>query len=349
MKYYAPLIASLLFTCSAAQGAILINEQEENQSIPIAQRVDTSSGVTTIAAAAGAIPTPSSDPAITSDIDLYSFTANANDDINLDIDGGMGGLRSVETILTVFDSSGKVLRTSDYNSSGILDDGSADLRDPLIEHFIAPTGGTYYVGVSSWPNYLTDGGVVDQAYLAAIGAPDGSYGQVGDYALVITTPTQVVQTQPVDTIITAPQINAPQETAASIPQINIEIKPGSRNRARLNPAAKGQIPVALLSSSIFDPLNVDTSSLTFGSTGNESSLAKCQPDGKDANRDGRADLVCFFENDKAGFVAGDLEGTLRGKLNNGSSFEGRAILKVIPEKRSRLAHGNRFEKTNRSK
>jgi hypothetical protein len=336
MKYYAPLIASLLFTCSAAQGAILINEQEENQSIPIAQRVDTSSSVTTIAAAVGAIPTPSSDPAITSDIDFYSFTANANDDITLDIDGGMGGLRNVETILTVFDASGNVLGMSDYNSSGILDDGSAELRDPLLEHFIPPTAGTYYVAVSSWPNYLTDGGVVDQAYLTAWGVPGVSYGQVGDYALVITTPTRAIQAQPVDSIVTSSYIN-------------IEIKPGSRNRARLNPTAKGQIPVALLGSAIFDPMNVDTSSLTFGSTGDESSLAKCQPDNKDVNKDGRADLVCFFENDKAGFVAGDLEGTLRGKLNNGSSFEGRSILKVVPERGSRLAHGNRFEKTNRSK
>jgi hypothetical protein len=80
-------------------------------------------------------------------------------------------------------------------------------------------------------------------------------------------------------------------------------------------------------------MNVDTQSPTFGATGAEMSLSHCGRSGEDVNGDGRLDLVCHFENQKAGFEKGDLEGIVRGKMKWGSSFEGRGLLKVVPEKR----------------
>jgi hypothetical protein len=77
---------------------------------------------------------------------------------------------------------------------------------------------------------------------------------------------------------------------------------------------------------------VDTSSLTFGASGNEASLHRCDLGGEDVNGDGRLDVVCHFENQEAHFTPGVLEGILRGKTTAGRLFEGRGVLKVVPAK-----------------
>jgi hypothetical protein len=51
------------------------------------------------------------------------------------------------------------------------------------------------------------------------------------------------------------------------------------------------------------------------------------------NGDGRVDRVCHFENQLTGIQVGVLEGILRGRTTQGTAVEGRAFLKVVPEKR----------------
>jgi hypothetical protein len=124
--------------------------------------------------------------------------------------------------------------------------------------------------------------------------------------------------------------------APSAQQINIVVKPGDREISTLNPKSKGNIPVALLSSSEFDALAVDRASITFGATGDEDSLRRCNKEGFDVDGDGRLDLVCHFENQSAGFEFGDLEGIVKGRTAAGA-FEGRGFLKVLPSKQDSRA------------
>ena len=114
--------------------------------------------------------------------------------------------------------------------------------------------------------------------------------------------------------------------------INIEVKPGSREIAPINPKAKGTIPVALLSNAQFNALQVDQKSLRFGSTGTEASLVRCNPGGTDVNGDGRPDLICHFDNQAAKFQIGDQSGFVTGTSSTGP-FQGRGWLKVLAGKK----------------
>ncbi len=235
-------------------------------------------------------------PAV-SDLDYFKFSGQAGDVVTIDIDGGIGGKRSVDTFIAIFGPapSYPLLRMNDDSSP--VDEGSMHRFDSRIVNFVLPHTGTYTVGVSHFPRYFSSGGS------ARDGAPRN-----GDYSLVISG-------------VSTPVLH-----------IGIEIKPGSGEVAPLNPKSRGKIPVALLSSERFNALDVDSSSLMFGRNGSEHSLARCGKAGEDVNGDGMLDLVCHFHNQHAGFAKGDIEGVLKGKLIDGQRIEGRALLKVVPEK-----------------
>ena len=131
-------------------------------------------------------------------------------------------------------------------------------------------------------------------------------------------------------------------TAVSpIRDVKIDIKPGSFPNS-INPESRGKIPVAILSSPGFDATSqVNPSTLTFGRTGNEQSLAFCQGSRdddddeqfEDVNGDGLPDLVCHFLTRMAVFQAGDTEGILRGQLLDGSLIEGTDSVRIITNTR----------------
>jgi hypothetical protein len=236
---------------------------------------------------------PAPAPAAESDLDYYSFYAQAGDVVTVDIDGGIGGAKSVDTILAVFDADHMLQRMNDDASS--LDTGSSSTRDSRIDNFKVPKSGVYYVGVSAYPRRFLDGGNV-----TATGS--GS----GDYKLLISGVSPAVK------------------------QISIEVKPGSRELATLNPKSKGKIPVALLSDTSFNAMDINQATLTFGGKGNEASLSKCNPSGQDVNGDGLLDLICHFDNQAAKFNSESMEGVARGKTRQGVAFEGAGLLKVVP-------------------
>ena len=90
------------------------------------------------------------------------------------------------------------------------------------------------------------------------------------------------------------------------------------------------IPVAILSTPDFHaPSMVDRSSLTFGSTGEELSLASCSRSGKDVNGDGLKDLVCHFKAKLTGFQPGDTEGILKGATLDGQAIEGSDVVRIL--------------------
>jgi CHRD domain-containing protein len=113
--------------------------------------------------------------------------------------------------------------------------------------------------------------------------------------------------------------------------VDISIKPGATPPVRINRKSQGKIPVAILSTPTFDAVtSVDTSSVTFGRTGDEPSLAFCNAGGEDVNGDGLADLVCHFETQLAGFQSGDALGILKGTTVQGSPIIGQEAIVVVP-------------------
>ena len=109
----------------------------------------------------------------------------------------------------------------------------------------------------------------------------------------------------------------------------IDIKPHSDPNS-INTNSKGTIPVAILSTPDFDaPSEVDKSSLTFGITGDEDSLAKCTKSSEDVNGDGLQDVVCHFKTQDTGFEKGDTEGILKGTTLGGVPFEGRDAVRIV--------------------
>lgn len=118
--------------------------------------------------------------------------------------------------------------------------------------------------------------------------------------------------------------------------VAIDIKPGSEPNA-INSKGKGNISVAILSTTTFAaPNEVDKSSLTFGRTGDEESLHRRGKEeipncsAEDINSDGLADLVCRFDSQETGFVAGDTVGILKGLLVVGTPIEGRDAVVIVP-------------------
>jgi alpha-tubulin suppressor-like RCC1 family protein len=111
--------------------------------------------------------------------------------------------------------------------------------------------------------------------------------------------------------------------------VAIDIKPGESPN-NINPRSNGNIPVAILSTAQFNAVTqVDTTSLSFGRTGDERSLLRCNGDGEDVNGDGLKDLVCLFETRKAGFTPTDSAGVLKGTTTGGLPLIGRAAVQII--------------------
>lgn len=247
------------------------------------------------------------------DVDLYSFYAREGDVLTIDIDGGIknstlfGAPRSVDTTLTVLGPSPEyaVLRQSLTCLAGVYG-ASVSSKDPCILNFRVEKDGIYVVAVTGDPVIVIDGGNI-------VGDMPSSN---GEYLLIVTGASDMP----------AP---APTPAAQVVQVINIDIKPGSRLFAPINPKSKGNIPVALLSNAEFDALKVDRNSLTFGATGDENSLRKCGWEGEDVNGDGRLDLVCHFQTEMTGFGPEHGDGVLKGTID-GKPFEGSGALKILP-------------------
>lgn len=258
------------------------------------------------------------------DVDFYSFEGKEGDLVTLDIDGGMKGTgatqRHVDTFIAIFKAGlqpGSWERLAQNNDVTTADEGSpreaGGLRDARIDNppVRLPKDGTYIVGVSSTPRFFAFDGPVTDTTVSGSRAPFPN----GSYTLIISgvTPPDLVQ------------------------YVNIDIKPGNTEKpAPLNPKSKGVIRIALLShaakdsSPEFKALEVKLESITFGSTGDEKSLLRCDKHGVDVDRNGLPDLVCHFDNEAAKFEGHELMGKMKGETGDGRRFEGSGDLKVVP-------------------
>jgi len=135
--------------------------------------------------------------------------------------------------------------------------------------------------------------------------------------------TTVAQDQRVQDIPAQPYV------VTVLPPLALDIKPGSFPNS-INPTNSGTIPVAILSSASFNaPASVDRTSLTFGRTGDETSLAFCSG-AEDVNADGLPDLVCHFNTKHADFLVGDTAGVLKGRTVDGVPFVGTDSVRIVP-------------------
>jgi len=290
-KFFLPaLFASLV----VSQQALAANAEEQEANHPIAMGQFITPGMMEyeVAAAIGNATGASVD-----DVDFYKFYGQQGDVVTVDIDGGIGGVRSVDTVLAVFGDGPNYKRWRTNDDARTLDPGSTSRMDARIDNFALPETGVYYIGVVNYGKSFATGGMVN-----------GTRVSNGDYTLVVSG------------------------VSSAVLHINIDVKPGVENISPLNPKARGNVPVALLSADNFNPADVDVNSLTFGHDGDEHSLEKCNKGSADFNKDGVKELICHFDNPTAGFHKGDEEGVLKGKLKDGTLIEGHGLLKVVPEK-----------------
>ncbi len=101
--------------------------------------------------------------------------------------------------------------------------------------------------------------------------------------------------------------------------VSVDIKPGLFPNT-LNPASKGKVPVAVLSTSIFDATTVDGSSVRFGPTGTEA--APVHVSLSDVNGDGRIDMILQFAIGDTGIPCGATRATLMGRTGAGVVIRG---------------------------
>lgn len=103
----------------------------------------------------------------------------------------------------------------------------------------------------------------------------------------------------------------------------IDIKPGSTENP-VNVKDQGVIPVALLTTPLFDASRVDVSSIRFGRTGVEAAPVGYPKGGalEDVDGDGDLDNVFHFSVQQTGIMAGDTQAKLTGLTILGVEFEG---------------------------
>ncbi len=104
--------------------------------------------------------------------------------------------------------------------------------------------------------------------------------------------------------------------------VQILIEPGEDPRPPTLEIEPGALfDVAILSSSTFNALTmVDRTSLTFGRTGHEASIAYCYDADKEGEGVGMHALICRFSIQQAGFHPGDTLGVMMGRTVTGAPF-----------------------------
>ncbi len=110
--------------------------------------------------------------------------------------------------------------------------------------------------------------------------------------------------------------------------IPIDIMPGASSKV-ISLKETAPIRVAIRPAPGFDPVQqiypvqqINPTSLTFGRTGDEQSVAFCTPD--------RVNLMCQFKTALTGFRPGDTIGILRAVKVNGDPLEGRDLVQIVP-------------------
>jgi hypothetical protein len=115
-------------------------------------------------------------------------------------------------------------------------------------------------------------------------------------------------------------------TGSNCLNVSIDIKPGD-NQPVVNLRSQGAVPVAILSTSIFDATRVNPLTVRFGRTGTEATPIHFSL--QDVNGDGLPDMVLQFKVQSTGFQLSDSQATLMGRTLDGTPFRGSSAVQVI--------------------
>ena len=122
-----------------------------------------------------------------------------------------------------------------------------------------------------------------------------------------------------------------QPLVPSVITVLVDIKPGS-TRNPINLSSHGVIPVAILTTDIFDATTVDPSTVCFGDDDNPAQRDCTEAHGRghieDVNSDGRPDLLLHYETNQTGIDPGDTEACLTGETFDGLEVEGCDAIKT---------------------
>lgn len=108
--------------------------------------------------------------------------------------------------------------------------------------------------------------------------------------------------------------------------VSIDIKPGSSANS-INPASKGTIPVAILTTDTFDAVQVDPLSVTFGVLPTTESHSRGHVE--DVDGDGDADLLLHFNTQGTDISCSDTEIGLLGETFDGESITGSDMISTV--------------------
>ena len=291
----------------------------------------------------------------TTDLDIYAFDAKAGDvpTIMVVSDG------SWDPLLVLYDSTGTILDMND--DAYPMNPDSVSPLDSRIDMHRISSDGTYYAVVTPMPRFL------GTSFMPVFPDPGdgGSYTLLAQGVTATTVPVPpvateepevVVENEPEVVVEDEPEVVVEEEPEATPeePEVvtttgdgafiaTIQVKDWHGKVAQNGKKSKGKkgkkrgIPVAIMSAPGFDAMKINKNSLTFGATGNESSLMSCRKKGKDVKvdkvKDGRKDMVCYFKPDATGLQENDVQGILKGTWVNEDGvtqkFEGSAALSVL--------------------
>jgi hypothetical protein len=116
-------------------------------------------------------------------------------------------------------------------------------------------------------------------------------------------------------------------------QVVIDIKPGSDSNP-IHRSGRGNLPVAILGSDIFDVTDVDVTTLALGPNAATPSHDLTKPGLfedhlRDVNGDGYTDLVSHYRTQETGISPDDAEACITGDLLDGISLEGCDAIREI--------------------
>ena len=116
------------------------------------------------------------------------------------------------------------------------------------------------------------------------------------------------------------------ELEPTVIEVLIDVKPGDGNNP-INLKNKGVIPVAILTTDLFDAQDVDPLQVRFGR--GQAIEAHQRGHLEDVNGDGRLDMVLHFLVQESGILPTDVEVCLTGKTTNGTPFQGCDSITVL--------------------
>ena len=108
-------------------------------------------------------------------------------------------------------------------------------------------------------------------------------------------------------------------------KVQIDIMPGG-NPNPINLSSGGVIPVAILTTAVFDAANVDASTVLFGPGGAQAVSWALE----DVDLDDDIDMTLKFNNDDTDFAVGDTQAELIGQTFGGINIHGSDSVNTVP-------------------